>query len=99
LPLGLNFLQLDHKKTYELIKKYIEIAEPEGKETSFFHNHDILDLIFTETNGHISVIHTLLFHLVTMDTVLTLHPLVRKDSEDSPSSPQSLRTVRKYPKK
>jgi hypothetical protein len=67
LPLGLNFLRLDREKTHQLIKKYAEIMESEGKKTSFSLHSDILDLIFNETNGHVGVLRTLLFHLVTTD--------------------------------
>ena len=67
LPLGLNFLRMDREKTYELITKYIDIANGGGKQISFGRNHHIHDLIFRDTNGHVGAIRTFLFHTVGSD--------------------------------
>ena len=67
LPLGLDFLKMDREKTYELITKYIDIANEGGKQISFGHDHRIHDPIFHDTNGHVGAIRTFLFHAVTFD--------------------------------
>jgi hypothetical protein len=64
LPLGLNFLQLNREKTYELITKYIDIQNKAGKRISFAHDGRVHDLIFGQTNGHVGAIRTFLFHAV-----------------------------------
>jgi hypothetical protein len=67
LPLGLNFLQLDREKTYELVKKYIDIENKAGKRISFGHDGRIHDLIFRDTNGHVGAIRIFLFHAVSFN--------------------------------
>jgi len=64
LPLGLDFLRMDREKTYELITKYIDVANEEGKWIPFGHDHRIHELIFCDTNGHVGAICTFLFHAV-----------------------------------
>ncbi len=65
LPLGLNVLRLDRDKTNEVITKFVDIKNSEGKMTPFSLNSDVRDLIFNHSNGHVGVIRTLLFHLVS----------------------------------
>jgi hypothetical protein len=67
LPLGLNFLQLDREKTYELVKKSIDIENKAGKRISFGHDGRIHDLIFRDTNGQVGAIRIFLFHAVSFN--------------------------------
>ena len=74
LPLGLSVLRLDRDKTDELITKFVDIKNSESK-MSFSLDPDVRDLIFDDSNGHVGVIRTFLFHLVltnkrTRDDVL-----------------------------
>lgn len=65
LPLGLAFLRLDRESTNQLIVKYVEIKASQGKKAVF--DSDVNDLIYEETNGHVSAVRAILYHLINSD--------------------------------
>jgi hypothetical protein len=44
--------------------QYTKIKASEGKMTSFSTDPSVRDLIFEETNGHVGVIRTFLYHVI-----------------------------------